>query len=134
MLAQILCYKKSGIHWYHWHPTFLWKFNFTLVRRLISALIWDISGLWNRLDGRDFREKRIVISRFLMPYQCRESFKWAWLAFKHCCWLWNVKIQFSSWMLIKVCWRRILQILQNTITVHRIRQKLFFVDVKTQNM
>ena len=25
MLAQILCYKKSGIHWYHCNPTFLWK-------------------------------------------------------------------------------------------------------------
>ena len=57
-----------GIHWYHCNPTFLWKFKFTLVRRLISALIWDISGLWNRSDGRDFREKRIVISRFLTPY------------------------------------------------------------------
>ena len=67
-MAQILCYKKSGIHWYHCNPTFLWKINFTLVRRLISALIWDISGLWNRSDGRDFREKRIVISRFLTPY------------------------------------------------------------------
>ena len=66
--AQILCYKKSGIHWYHWHPTFLWKFNFTLVRRLISALIWDISGLWNRSDGQDFRERRNVFSRFLALY------------------------------------------------------------------
>ena len=65
MWAQILCYKKSGIHWYHWHPTFLWKFNFTLVWRLISALIWDISGLWNRSDGQDYREKWIDISRFL---------------------------------------------------------------------
>ena len=69
MWAQIVCYKKSGIHWYHWHPTFLWKFNFTLVRRLISAIIWDISGLWNRSDGRNFREKRIDISRFLAPYE-----------------------------------------------------------------
>ena len=59
---------NQGIHWYHFNPTFLWKFNFTLVRRLISALIWDISGLWNRSDGRDYREKRIVISRFLAPY------------------------------------------------------------------
>ena len=66
--AQILCYKKSGIHWYHWYPAFLWKFNFTLVRRLNSALNWDISGLWNRSDGRDYREKRIVISRFLPLY------------------------------------------------------------------
>ena len=57
-----------GIHWYHCNPTFLWKINFTLVRRLISALIWDISGLGNRSDGRDFREKRIDISRFLTPY------------------------------------------------------------------
>ena len=39
-----------------------------MVRRLISALIWDISGLWNSSDGRDYREKRIVISRFLTPY------------------------------------------------------------------
>ena len=42
-----------------------------LVRGLISALIWDISGLWNRWDGRDFREKRIDISRFLTPYISR---------------------------------------------------------------
>ena len=56
------------MHWYHYNPIFLWKFNFTLVRRLNSALIWDISGLWNRSDSRDFREKRIVISRFLSPY------------------------------------------------------------------
>ena len=68
MWAQIVCYKKSGIHWYHWHPSFLWKFNFTLVRRLISALIWDISGRWNRSDSQDFREKRVVFSRFLTPY------------------------------------------------------------------
>ena len=66
--AQILCYKNQGIHWYHCNPTFLWQINFTLVRRLISALIWDISGLWNRSDGRDFREKRIDISRFLALY------------------------------------------------------------------
>ena len=39
-----------------------------LVRSRISALIWDISGLWNRSDGRDYREKRIVISRFLALY------------------------------------------------------------------
>ena len=39
-----------------------------LVRRLISALIWDISGLRNRSDGRDFKEKRIDISRFLALY------------------------------------------------------------------
>ena len=76
MWAQILCYKNQGIHWYHCNPTFLWKINFTLVRRLISALIWDISGLWNRSDSRDFREKRIVISRFLTPYnkKCRRYF------------------------------------------------------------
>ena len=61
MWAQILCYKKSGIHWYHCNPTFLWQ-------RLISALIRDISGLCNRSDGRDFREKRIGVSRFLMLY------------------------------------------------------------------
>ena len=48
--------------------TFLWKINFTLVRRLMSALIWDISGLWNRSDVPDYREKRIVISRFLALY------------------------------------------------------------------
>ena len=59
---------KSGIHWYHCNPTYLWKFNFTLVRRQISALIWDISGPWNRSDGRDYREKQIVISRFLALY------------------------------------------------------------------
>ena len=69
MWAQILCYKNQGIHWYHCNPTFLWQINFRLVRRLISALIWDISGLWNRSDGRDYREKRIVISRFLALYQ-----------------------------------------------------------------
>ena len=68
MWAQILCYKNQGIHWYHCNPTFLWKINFTLVRRLISALLWDISGLWNRSDGRDFREKLIDMSRFLTPY------------------------------------------------------------------
>ena len=68
MWAQILCYKNQGIHWYHCNPIFLWKINFTLVRRLISALIWDISGLSNRSDGRDYREKRIVISRFLALY------------------------------------------------------------------
>ena len=62
---------KIGIHWYHCNPTFLWKINFTLVRRLIPALIWDISGLWNRSDGRDFREKRIDISRFLALYNQR---------------------------------------------------------------
>ena len=66
--AQILCYKNQGIHWYHCNPTFLRQINFTLVRRLISALNWDISGLWNRSDGRDFREKRIDISRFLALY------------------------------------------------------------------
>ena len=68
MWAQIFCYKNQGIHWYHCNPTFLWQINFRLVRRLISALIWDISGLWNRSDGRDYREKRIAISRFLTPY------------------------------------------------------------------
>ena len=62
--AQILCYKNQEIHWYHCNPTFLWQINFTLVRRLISALIWDISGLWNRSDGRNYREKRIVICHF----------------------------------------------------------------------
>ena len=66
--AQILCYKNQGIHWYHCNPTFLWLINFRLVRRLISALIWDISGLWNRSDGQDFREKLIVFSRFLTLY------------------------------------------------------------------
>ena len=65
--AQILCY-KIGNPLISFYPTFLWKINFTLVRRLISALIWDISGLGNRSDGRDFREKRIVISRSLVPY------------------------------------------------------------------
>ena len=64
-----LLWYQSGIHWYHCNPTFLWKFNFTLVRRLISALIWDISGLWNHSDCRDFREKRIDISRFLALYK-----------------------------------------------------------------
>ena len=57
-----------GIHWYHWNPTFLWKFNLMLVRSRISVLIWDLSGVWNRSDGRDYREKRIVISRFLALY------------------------------------------------------------------
>ena len=66
--TQILCYKNQGIHWYPCHPTFLWKINFTLVWRLISALIWDISGQWNRSNGRDFREKLIDISRFLALY------------------------------------------------------------------
>ena len=64
-MLKILCYKNQGIHWYPCHPTFLWKINFTLVRRLISALIWDISGQWNHSDGWDFREKQIVFSRFL---------------------------------------------------------------------
>ena len=68
MWDQILCYQNQGIHWYHCNPTFLWKINFTLVRSLTSALIWEISGLWNRSDGRDYWEKRIVISRFLTPY------------------------------------------------------------------
>ena len=68
MWALILCYKNQGIHWYHCNPTFLWKTNFRLVRRLISALIWDISGQWNRSDGQDFREKLIVFSRFLALY------------------------------------------------------------------
>ena len=36
-----------------------------------KALIWDISGLWNRSHGRDYREKRIVISRFLVLYTVR---------------------------------------------------------------
>ena len=63
-----LCYKNEGIHWYHCHTTFLWKINFTLVWRLISALIWDISDQWNCSDSRDFREKQIDISRFLKPY------------------------------------------------------------------
>ena len=67
-MLKILCYKNEGIHWYPCHPTFLWKINFTLVWRLISALIRDISGQWNRSHGRDFREKRIVFSRFLTPY------------------------------------------------------------------
>ena len=67
MWAQILCYKNQGIHWYHCNPTFLWKIN-ALVRRQISALIWVISGLWNRSDDRDYREKGIVISRFLALY------------------------------------------------------------------
>ena len=69
MWAQILCYKNQGIHWYHCNPTFLCQINFRLVRMLISALIWDISGLWNCSDGRDYREKRIAISRFLAPYK-----------------------------------------------------------------
>ena len=73
MWAQILCYKNQGIHWYRCNPSFLWKINFTLVRRLISTLIWDISDLWNRSDGRDYREKRIVISRFLVPYSLRKQ-------------------------------------------------------------
>ena len=68
MWAQILCYKNQGIHWYHCNPTFLWQINFRLVWRLISALIWDISGLWNRSDCRNYREKRIAISRFLALY------------------------------------------------------------------
>ena len=76
MWAQILCYKNQGIHWYHCNPTFLWQINFRLVRRLISALIWDISGLWNRSDGRDYREKRIVISRFLVLYNRLEYLLW----------------------------------------------------------
>ena len=65
MWAQILCYKNQEIHWYHCNPTFLWKINFRLVWRLISALIWNISGLWTCSDCRDYR---IVISRFLAPY------------------------------------------------------------------
>ena len=69
MWAQILRYKNQGIHWYHCNPTFLWKISFTLVRSLISALIWDIFGLWNRSDCRDYREKRIVIWRFLTLYK-----------------------------------------------------------------
>ena len=72
-MLKILCYKNQGIHWYPCHPTFLWKINFTLVWRLISALIWDISGKWNHSDSRDFREKRIVFLRFLMPYISIES-------------------------------------------------------------
>ena len=39
-----------------------------MVRRRISALIWDISGLWNPSDVQDYREKWIVISRFLELY------------------------------------------------------------------
>ena len=74
-MLKILFYKNQGIHWYPCHPTFLWKFNFTLVQRLISALIWDISGLWNPSDGRDFREKRIDMSRFLTPYMLEEISK-----------------------------------------------------------
>ena len=38
------------------NPTFSWQTNFTLARRLISALIWDISDLWNRSDGWDHRK------------------------------------------------------------------------------
>ena len=57
MWAQILCYKNQGIHWYHCNPTFLWRINFTLVRRLISALIWDISGLWNLVQTAEILEK-----------------------------------------------------------------------------
>ena len=76
----ILCYKNQGIHWYPCHPTFLWKINFTLVRRLILALNWDISGQWNHSDGRDYRQKRIVISRFLTtknrPYAHRNWIFW----------------------------------------------------------
>ena len=84
MSAEILCYKNQGIHWYHCNPTFLWKINFTLVRRLILALIWDISGLGNRSesDGRDFREKRIGISRFLTPYIVQTWEAHFWLAQK----------------------------------------------------
>ena len=66
--GQIFCYKNREsidiiaiLHFYK-------KIIFMLVRRLISALIWDISGLWNRSYGRDYREKRNVISRFLTPY------------------------------------------------------------------
>ena len=75
-LLKILCYKNQGIHWYHCHPSFLWKINFRLVRRLISALIWDISGLWNRSDGQNFREKRIVFPRFLALY-----IYWIWRSY-----------------------------------------------------
>ena len=64
----MLCYKNQGIHWYPCHPTFLWTINFRLEWRLISAFIWDISGLGNPSDGRDFREIRIDMSRFLTPY------------------------------------------------------------------
>ena len=73
-------HKNVGCQWYQWIPDFynikFWgnfyeKINFRLVRTLISALIWDISGLWNRSDGQDFREKRIVFSRFLTPYYVR---------------------------------------------------------------
>ena len=67
-MLTILCYRNQGIHWYPCHPTSLWKINFRLVWRLISALIWDISGLGNRSDGRDFREKRTDTSRFLTLY------------------------------------------------------------------
>ena len=64
----MLCYKNQGIHWYPCHPTFLWTINFRLEWRLISAFIWDISGLGNPSDGRDFREILIDMSRFLTPY------------------------------------------------------------------
>ena len=63
-MLKILCYKNQGIHWYPCHPTFLWKINFRLVWRLISALIWDISGLWNCSHGRDFREKGLTFQDF----------------------------------------------------------------------
>ena len=35
--------------------------------------IWDISGLWNRSDGRDFREKLIAFSSFLTLYKPRRQ-------------------------------------------------------------
>ena len=44
IIAILHFYDKSTSRWYEgW---------------LISALIWDISGLWNRSDGQDYREKR----------------------------------------------------------------------------
>ena len=68
LMEKNISYINQGIHWYPCHPTFLWKINFRLVWRLISAFIWDISGLGNPSDGRDFRDIRIDMYRFLTPY------------------------------------------------------------------
>ena len=55
--VKLIFHKNVGLEWYQW-----------IVQRRISALIWDISGLWNRSDGWDYKEKWIVISRFLVLY------------------------------------------------------------------
>ena len=69
MWAQILCYKNQGIHWYHCNPTFLWKNQLHVGTKAdLSFNLRHFWPIWNRSDGRDYREKRIIISRFLAPY------------------------------------------------------------------